>query len=384
MNPLRRLFSYTFRFKFSFFVSIIGFLMFAAADIAAVEWIRRIIEFINSDKTDFSIYLVLALIFIALGRGIGFFIGNYFMSRVGFGKVHDLRSELFAKLINLPKMYFDQNQSGQLINRITFTTTQVSGAASNAIKTFVREGFLLIGLMIYMLSLNWKLTLLLLITTPFIALLVYVAGKLLSKYTECYGTFVRSDVPNECPPFLIGSIFILLSGLCDNVVDVHKMSMNALQILAESGFNGQGVGGLLLVLYPTLYPFILEKCTDWDVSKRVNALGVLAESMKLILEAKNDERSPIEERCMIDIISQLCECCIDEDDELESFNAICKCCKTFAVKRETVEVALTIACGRLGHGSILISGYSSIEHVAATLIILSRLLEGMSIFQIIP
>jgi hypothetical protein len=43
--------------------------MFAAADIAAVEWIRRIIEFINSDKTDFSIYLVLALIFIALGRG---------------------------------------------------------------------------------------------------------------------------------------------------------------------------------------------------------------------------------------------------------------------------------------------------------------------------
>ena len=106
MSPLRRLFSYTFRFKFSFFVSIIGFLMFAAADIAAVEWIRRIIEFINSDKTDFSIYLVLALIFIALGRGVGFFIGNYFMSRVGFGIVHDLRSELFTKLINLPKDVF--------------------------------------------------------------------------------------------------------------------------------------------------------------------------------------------------------------------------------------------------------------------------------------
>ena len=142
MSPLKRLFTYTLRFKFSFLASIVGFLMFAAADIAAVEWIRRIIAFINSDKTDFSIYLVLALIFIALGRGIGFFAGNYFMSRVGFGIVHDLRSELFTKLINLPKTFFDQNQSGQLINRITFTTTQVSGAASNAIKTFVREGFL--------------------------------------------------------------------------------------------------------------------------------------------------------------------------------------------------------------------------------------------------
>ena len=207
MSPLRRLFSYTFRFKFSFFISIIGFLMFAAADIAAVEWIRRIIEFINSDKTDFSIYLVLALIFIALGRGVGFFIGNYFMSRVGFGIVHDLRSELFTKLINLPKMYFDQNQSGQLINRITFTTTQVSGAASNAIKTFVREGFLLIGLMIYMLSLNWKLTLLLLITTPFIALIVYVAGKRLRKLAKTIQT-AMGDVTHLASEAVDGNLEI--------------------------------------------------------------------------------------------------------------------------------------------------------------------------------
>ena len=109
MSPLKRLFSYTYRFKFSFFLSILGFILFASADIAAVEWIRRIIEFINSDQQDFSIYLVLALIFIAVGRGLGFFVGNYFMSRVGFGIVHDLRSELFSKLINLPKNYFDQN-----------------------------------------------------------------------------------------------------------------------------------------------------------------------------------------------------------------------------------------------------------------------------------
>ena len=184
MNPLKRLFSYTFRFKFSFLLSIFGFILFASADIAAVEWIRRIIEYINSNQEDFSIYLVLALIFIAIGRGAGFFIGNYFMSRVGFGIVHDLRSELFSKLINLPKNFFDQNQSGQLINRITFTTTQVSGAASNAIKTLVREGFLLVGLLVYMLTLNWKLTLLLLITTPFIALIVYVAGRRLRKLAK--------------------------------------------------------------------------------------------------------------------------------------------------------------------------------------------------------
>ena len=180
-GSLKRLLSYTFRYKWSFFISVIGFISFAFADIAAVEWIRRIIGFINSEEDNFSTILALSLIFIALGRGIGFFIGNYFMSRVGFGVVRDLRGELFHKLHDLPKAYFDSNQSGQLINRITFTTTQVSGAASNAVKTLIREGFLLIGLFIYLLILNSKLTLLLIGTAPLIALIVYVAGKRLKK-----------------------------------------------------------------------------------------------------------------------------------------------------------------------------------------------------------
>jgi len=183
-GSLKRLLGYTFRYKWSFFISVIGFISFAFADIAAVEWIRRIIGFINSEEENFNSFLALSLILIALGRGVGFFIGNYFMSKVGFGIVHDLRAELFQKLHDLPKSYFDANQSGQLINRITFTTTQVSGAASNAVKTLIREGFLLIGLFIYLMILNFKLTLLLIGTAPLIALIVYVAGKRLKKLAK--------------------------------------------------------------------------------------------------------------------------------------------------------------------------------------------------------
>ena len=180
-GSLRRILGYTYRYRWSFLISVIGFISFAAADIAAVEWIRRIISYIDSDDESLNTILAMSLVFIAIARGLGFFIGNYFMSKVGFGIVHDLRAELFQKLHDLPKSYFDANQSGQLINRITFTTTQVSGAASNAVKTIVREGFLLIGLFIYLMILNFKLTLLLIITAPLIALIVYIAGKRLKK-----------------------------------------------------------------------------------------------------------------------------------------------------------------------------------------------------------
>ena len=180
-GSLRRILGYTYRYRWSFLISVIGFISFAAADIAAVEWIRRIISYIDLDDESLNTILAMSLVFIAVARGLGFFIGNYFMSKVGFGIVHDLRAELFQKLHDLPKSYFDANQSGQLINRITFTTTQVSGAASNAVKTIVREGFLLIGLFIYLMILNFKLTLLLIVTAPLIALIVYIAGKRLKK-----------------------------------------------------------------------------------------------------------------------------------------------------------------------------------------------------------
>ena len=74
---IKRLLSYTLRFKFSFVISIIGFITFAAADIAAVEWIRRVIQFINDSSAVNHNLIALALVLIAFMRGLGFFIGNY-------------------------------------------------------------------------------------------------------------------------------------------------------------------------------------------------------------------------------------------------------------------------------------------------------------------
>ena len=63
-GSLRRLLGYTFRYKWSFFIAVLGFISFAFADIAAVEWIRRIISFVNSEEDNFNSLLALSLIHI--------------------------------------------------------------------------------------------------------------------------------------------------------------------------------------------------------------------------------------------------------------------------------------------------------------------------------
>ena len=181
-----RLLGYTFEHKGLFFLSIIGFILFAAADISAVEWLKQVISYINESNQNSlnPLNLALFLAFISVVRGIGFYVGNYFMANVGLKVVHKLRQDLISSLLYQPMSFFDQASKGEIVNRIIFTTNQITGAATNALKILVKEGFLLIGLFVYLMYLSWKLTLVILVIAPLIGIIVSIAGKRLRKVAK--------------------------------------------------------------------------------------------------------------------------------------------------------------------------------------------------------
>lgn len=164
-----------------FLVSFIGFFIFAGSQVAIAEWFRQIVDFVSNPKSDQYLFLPIALVVLALIRGIGFYLGSYFMAFVATKLVHDLRSDLFVTLVNLPSKFFDSNTSGHLLSRITFNVSQVSEAGTEAIKIILREGLIVIGLLSYLIYLNWQLTLVLVFTSPFIAGIVYLAGRRLRR-----------------------------------------------------------------------------------------------------------------------------------------------------------------------------------------------------------
>ena len=107
-NIYSRLLKYTFKHKGLFSLSIIGFFIFAAADISAVEWLKRVISYINnSNQSELlsPISLALFLLVVSVLRGIGFYMGNFFMANVGLKVVHNLREELISSLIYQPMSF---------------------------------------------------------------------------------------------------------------------------------------------------------------------------------------------------------------------------------------------------------------------------------------
>jgi|GEM_PF-5131 len=195
-----RLLKYVSIYWAAFLLSMLGFIIYSAANVGFVQLIAYIIDFLEGrsvvpdsvagsfireyfgepetlNRTLIPIFIVL----VVLGRGLGTFIGNYFITYIGTNLVHTLRCELFDHLLKLPSRFYDKSAMGHLVAKVTFHVTQVTGAATDAVRVVIREGFTVIGYMAYLFYLNWKLTLIFIFVGPFIAFIVNFAGKRFRK-----------------------------------------------------------------------------------------------------------------------------------------------------------------------------------------------------------
>jgi len=184
INTYLRLLSYVRAYISPFIVSVLGFMLFAWTMPAFAKLIELFIEGLEKGTDEYLIYVPMLAIGIAILRGIGFYLGNYFLAKVSLGIVHDLRVDLFNKLLELPNSYFDRNSSGHLISRITYNVTMVTSAATDSIKTVIREGLTIIVLLVYLLWTNWKLTMVFLVVMLFMSFIVSRVGKILRKLSH--------------------------------------------------------------------------------------------------------------------------------------------------------------------------------------------------------
>lgn len=176
-NIYKRLLKYVLPFLKFFIISIVGFAIVAIAQPLFAELVKLIIDTIEHGNKADNIYLPAYIIGLVIFRSIGTFFGNYFLAKVSVNVVHKLRQEIFNHYTQLSTEYFDAQNSGHLISLITFNVTQVTNATTNSVKTFVREGLTAIGLISYLLWLNWELTLVFFVIAPFIAILVTTVSK---------------------------------------------------------------------------------------------------------------------------------------------------------------------------------------------------------------
>ena len=114
-------------------------------------------------------------------RGVFYYGQSYLVSFVGQRVVIDIREALFEKFQRMPLAYFDRHQTGEIMSYVTNDVQALQNALVDKLIEFVTEASILIGSIVLMFYLDWKLTLITLITVPLVGQAMKIFGRKLKK-----------------------------------------------------------------------------------------------------------------------------------------------------------------------------------------------------------
>ena len=175
----KRLLTYVIPYWRWFAISVIGFMLYAATQPLFAAILKHIIDSLQGNTRESIHIMPLIFVGLMLVRGVGAYLGNFFIAKVSTTVVHVLRCKIFDHYTLLPTAYFDSNNSGYMMSRITHNVGEVTQAATDSVKTIIREGLTTIGLIGYLIYIDWILALAFMSVTPFITwLVIYVSKRL--------------------------------------------------------------------------------------------------------------------------------------------------------------------------------------------------------------
>ncbi|MBT2699610.1 ABC transporter ATP-binding protein [Bacillus sp. ISL-40] len=135
---------------------------------------------ISSLSTGRIILLVTALLLQAVASGISI----YLLNHLGQSVVAGIRDSLWKKLLVLPVPFYDENQTGETVSRMTNDTAVVKGLITDHLANFLSGTISIIGSIVVLLLLDWKMALLMFIALPLAAVILMTLGRKMHQVSK--------------------------------------------------------------------------------------------------------------------------------------------------------------------------------------------------------
>lgn len=169
---------YMHRLIFAMFCTIM-----AAAGNLYIPWIiKDMIDEVLADKNGTMLnWIAASIIAIFVVRGLFWYGQNYLMSYVGQSVIIDIRAAVFKKLQRLSVSFYDKNKTGTIMSYVTNDVNALQSAMVENTIEMITEGFILIGSVVAMIYLDWRLTLFTVCTFPVVLWFMEFFGEKIRK-----------------------------------------------------------------------------------------------------------------------------------------------------------------------------------------------------------
>jgi len=169
----RRLLTWVRPYWRTFALGVVAMIVYAATESALPALLKLLLDGSFVEKNPATIHLMpIAVVAVFVVRGFADFAHEVALNSVASKTVLDLRRAMFDRLLKLPTSYFDGEPSAALISRFSYNAQQVSPIITTALITLVRDTLTILGLLAYMLYLDWQLSLVFFAVVPAIAWII--------------------------------------------------------------------------------------------------------------------------------------------------------------------------------------------------------------------
>ncbi|MFA0003124.1 lipid A ABC transporter ATP-binding protein/permease MsbA [Vibrio splendidus] len=208
----KRLWTYIRLYKAGLGVAVIALIINAVSDTYMISLLKPLLdEGFGNAESDFLRTLPIIIFVMMFVRGVSGFVSSYCLSWVSGNVVMEIRRKIFSHFMHMPVSFFDKEQTGALLSRITYDSEQVSAATSKALVSIVREGASIIGLLTLMFWNSWQLSLVLFAVAPVVAWAITIVSKRFRKISKNMQTSM-GHVASSAEQMLKGHKVVLTYG----------------------------------------------------------------------------------------------------------------------------------------------------------------------------
>jgi len=192
-EQLRRLFAYLKPYKGRLVFGLIAMFMGTGLGLVIPLVVQSLVDsFFDATSMRPLHQITIALLIVFFVRSIFNYLEGFHLSYIGERVVLDIRRDLYTHLHSLSLRFFGERGVGEILSRLSVDVSSVREAISMSVASALKQGLSFIGALIIMLVVNWKLTGIILLFTPPVAILAVLFGRKFQSLTMRF-TDVRAN-----------------------------------------------------------------------------------------------------------------------------------------------------------------------------------------------
>lgn len=167
------------------FGALIALMLASVATLSVPMAFRGVIDngFAGADQSRIDGYFILLMV-VALVLALSTAARFYFVTKLGESVVASFRSAVYAHVLGLSPVFYDNMKSGEVLSRLTSDTTVIQGVVGSSASIALRNILLFVGGMVLLLFTSAKLTLSVLILVPLIVVPIIIFGRKVRKLSR--------------------------------------------------------------------------------------------------------------------------------------------------------------------------------------------------------